>query len=642
MKSSQPEISVIIPAHNSATTIARALKSVRCQKMDGVEVVIVDDASVDGTVDQLDQFADLDIIYVRSEQNVGAAEARNLAISRCSGEFIAFLDADDEWLAGKLAAQMAVLRGNSDAAYVYCEALEFEPGLRELGYTNYRFGRPSGCDAWKTLLRESCVTTSCVMARRNLIEQVGGFRKHLLSGQDQDLWIRLALVGDVEYQSATYVHYYILNDSLSQRRLKSAVSDLLPVIEEYIDENREKLSDSEVADIMALRLNTAAKALYRGGDLVRGAGLFREAIRNGASKSACGSFVVKNSPPALWLKSKLSDPPIRLDRQFDKNSEAAPKLMIVVDTEEEFEWDQPFGRENRSVKCIEKQVDAQNIFRRYGLSPTYVVDYPVVQSEKSVSILREFQDNGECTIGAHLHPWVNPPYDEQVGNLNSYPGNLPFAQEFKKLEFLTGAIEDAFGARPNIYKAGRYGFGPSTARILKTLGYEIDLSVVPYTSFEHQEGPNFEKLPSQPFWMGDELDLLEIPLTRSFNGLLSRAGKFIYPLVSAPRVPGRWIAGLLAKSGMLERITLTPEGVELSEMKRLVKRMQKSGAGLFCLTYHSSSLLVGGSPYVRNELERTEFLNRLEGFLEFFFEECGGVPATPGDILAGAKGALSV
>src|SRR5262249_4702548 len=144
----------------------------------------------------------------------------------------------------------------------------------------------------------------------------------------------------------------------------------------------------------------------------------------------------------------------------------------------------------------------------------------------AAGILRSYQDAGTCQIGTHLHPWVNPPFEEEVGDFNSYPGNLPPALEEAKLRALTEVIQDAFGRRPIMYKAGRYGIGPSTAAILRRLGYRIDLSVVPHTDLRRQFGPDFRGAPDRPYWFAD--DMLEIPLSRGFSGLAARFGPTVH------------------------------------------------------------------------------------------------------------------
>jgi hypothetical protein len=101
-------------------------------------------------------------------------------------------------------------------------------------------------------------------------------------------------------------------------------------------------------------------------------------------------------------------PPARLPE------DQPPRLLVVVDTEEEFDWSRPHARENTSVTAIAAQGRAQQVFDRHGIVPTYVIDYPVAASPAAVEALRAFADRGRCRIGAHLHPWVNPPVSETV------------------------------------------------------------------------------------------------------------------------------------------------------------------------------------------------------------------------------------
>jgi hypothetical protein len=244
-------------------------------------------------------------------------------------------------------------------------------------------------------------------------------------------------------------------------------------------------------------------------------------------------------------------------------------------------------------------------------------------------VLKAFAERGDCRIGTHLHPWVSPPHRETVTAHNSYPGNLPAELEREKLAVLTETIGDAFGARPVIYKAGRYGVGPATARILEDLGYRIDVSVVPYSSFAADGGPDFSRAGFQPAWFGTAGDLLEIPLSCGFYGPLRAFGPALFPtLASAPGMRLR-LPGIFARSGLLERIRLTPEGVDLAANIRLARSLYEQGCRIFTLTYHSPSLVPGMTPYVSNKAELERFLETLDRFCVFFREELGGRPSDP-------------
>ena len=94
--------------------------------------------------------------------------------------------------------------------------------------------------------------------------------------------------------------------------------------------------------------------------------------------------------------------------------------------------------------------------------PTYAVDYPVASTPAAVAVLKAFLDSGRCEIGAHLHPWVNPPAEEEVNAFHSYACNLPAELMQRKLEVLPRRHRRAASAAPVVYKAGRYGIGPDT------------------------------------------------------------------------------------------------------------------------------------------------------------------------------------
>lgn len=115
------KISVIIPAYNAEKTIVRAVNSVLEQEYKDLEVIIVDDFSSDGTVRLIaETFKNNYKIHVESlSENVGSGAARNIGVRRATGRFLAFLDADDQWLPGKLNSQLSIFNSHEDAALVY-------------------------------------------------------------------------------------------------------------------------------------------------------------------------------------------------------------------------------------------------------------------------------------------------------------------------------------------------------------------------------------------------------------------------------------------------------------------------------------------------------------------------------------------
>ena len=301
-----------------------------------------------------------------------------------------------------------------------------------------------------------------------------------------------------------------------------------------------------------------------------------------------------------------------------------PELIVVVDTEEEFDWTAPVARENVATTSIPAQARAHEIYDRLGVVPTYVIDYPVATDPAAVAFLKGLRDAGKAEIGAHLHPWVTPPHDEEVTSFNSYHCNLPPALERAKIAALTDAIERGFGARPTVFRAGRYGFGPHTARVLAELGYKVDCSFVPHSDFSADGGPSFIGKPDRPHWLDEGRGLLEIPLTVGFVGAAAGLGGRAGGLFGKPSAVKWKIPAMLARSRLLDRLRLSPEGVSADDQCRLIAAMAKRGHRLFGLTYHSPSLALGHTPYVRSEADRAAFLASIETVLSFFRDRLGG------------------
>lgn len=327
---------------------------------------------------------------------------------------------------------------------------------------------------------------------------------------------------------------------------------------------------------------------------------------------------------------------------IDWPADHPPVLVVIVDTEAEFDWTLKSQRNARGVTSVKCQKQTQIIFERYGVRPTFVLDYPVSSMPEGYEFVRDLRRSGACEIGAHLQPWDNPPFIEPTTERNSYPGNLPVKLEREKLVRLTETIAENIGEWPRIYKAGRYGVGKSTAEILADLGYEIDVSVVPGADLSSNFGPDFSRCSPRPYWFGKNRALLEIPLTIGYTGALASIGKAAHPLTMDERLKALHIPGVLARLRLIERITLTPEGVSFSEQQRLTRSLLRNGHRVFSFTYHSPSLVPGNTPYVRSEADLRAFLRCIEQFLDFFMSDIGGRAATPFEVKAVAQQCLSV
>jgi hypothetical protein len=260
--------------------------------------------------------------------------------------------------------------------------------------------------------------------------------------------------------------------------------------------------------------------------------------------------------------------------------------------------------------------DLQERFRRRGVKPVHLVDHPIATDPESVAMLREWLERDEVSIGTQLHPWVNPPHEEEVTTFNSFVGNLPIELERAKIDDLTGAIEAGFGRRPIVYRAGRYGVGPNTAALLEAAGYAADVSVRALFDYGEESGPDFSRVKALPYRIGGAA-LVELPLSAAYVGRLRAKGRGLYR--AAGRLPrGR---GLLSRLGLLDRVPLTPEGVPLREALAAARALLEDGVRWFSLSFHSPSAEPGHTPYVRDSGDLRRFHAWWDGMLDFFAAE---------------------
>ncbi len=300
-----------------------------------------------------------------------------------------------------------------------------------------------------------------------------------------------------------------------------------------------------------------------------------------------------------------------------------PICALAVDAEEDFDWDQPVASTEHSTGCMLRIGELDRAVAPFGVRPTYLLSYPVLRDDAAVALLQQHAAAGRCELGVQLHPWVTPPFDGNDSPAASYSGNLAPGMEARKLASLIELFEVRFGAKPRIYRAGRYGFGRETAALLEQHGFAIDTSVAPRTSSAEEGGPDYEAYDYAPFWFGETRRMLELPLCRSIVGWGGRLAPAVHRRLGAPGLAGRKLQGLVTRVRFAERITLSPEGNDLAAMLRLLRHLQARGQSVFVLSFHSSSLAPGRNPYVRSQADLDEFYRRLTGVLGAMSERLG-------------------
>lgn len=212
-------VSVVLPTYNRAHTIGRALSSVFAQSRQPDEVLVVDDGSSDATASVVSQFPRVRLLTL--PHNQGAAQARNEGVRRTTGDFIAFLDSDDAWAPGKLAAQLDLLSTRPDVGLL-CTGIEVH--ARNGTVCTYLAEQPP--DTWSLAeLHTYPFSTSTWMMRRSLFLDVGGFDPSLPNCEDLDLLARItSLRHTIKVMPAVLVTKYNQDDGLDTNLPRRAAS----------------------------------------------------------------------------------------------------------------------------------------------------------------------------------------------------------------------------------------------------------------------------------------------------------------------------------------------------------------------------------------------------------------------------------
>jgi teichuronic acid biosynthesis glycosyltransferase TuaG len=185
-------VSVIIPTFNQADYLREALGSLLQQTYTSWEAIIVNNFSTDRTVEVIESMNDPRMTWTNFANDGVIAKSRNRALSKCNGQFIAFLDSDDLWEPSKLERAIMDLRAGSD---LVCHAERwFGGGSRD---RIVRYGPSSRATYESLLLNGNCISTSAVVMRHEVLDQLGGFRDdpNFVTTEDYDLWLRVAQGG---------------------------------------------------------------------------------------------------------------------------------------------------------------------------------------------------------------------------------------------------------------------------------------------------------------------------------------------------------------------------------------------------------------------------------------------------------------
>jgi len=304
--------------------------------------------------------------------------------------------------------------------------------------------------------------------------------------------------------------------------------------------------------------------------------------------------------------------------------------MVTIDTEED-DWG-TFRRRGATVENIRLLPELATLWDRYGVRPTYFVNYPPLASREASKVLRALEGGSPCEMGVHCHPWNTPPLEEGEGRPASMMNRLSDDENHAKLAKLGILFQDLFQRRPRAFRAGRWGFGPSVARPLHRLGFTVDSSVTPLIDWgaplmdpAGSGGPDYTRAvrqpyrfhPDHPFVPAEKGEMVEVPTSVGFLRGPEGSSATLRAALERSVLARLRVVGLLDSLGILARRWLSPETSSGGDMVRLARTLTHRGFRVLDVTFHSPTLLPGATPFVRSEGDKGKFLERLETFLDF-------------------------
>jgi glycosyltransferase involved in cell wall biosynthesis len=262
-----PAVSVIIPTRNRSQLVGRAIQSVLAQSFEDFELIIVDDASEDGTPEALAAFIDPRLKIFRNSRRLGGSGARNRGIASSTGRFVAFLDDDDEWFLQKLEKQVAKFKEcSTEVGLIYCG---FE--VKSEKDTRIVMPRDRG-DLRMRLLMGTTLGSPTPLIQKACFDEVGVFDESLESCQDWDMWKRISEKYQFDYVPEVLARLYMHGSQISYN-LNAMIPGRTAMVKKHMDEFR------QYPEIFVIHLKQLGKLHCINGTWRQAMQWFKEAVK---------------------------------------------------------------------------------------------------------------------------------------------------------------------------------------------------------------------------------------------------------------------------------------------------------------------------------------------------------------------------
>ncbi len=210
-----PKVSVIIPTYNRADLLPRAIDSVSNQTFKDFELIVVDDGSTDNTKEIVMEYQKKDerIKYLWEENSGGPAKPKNTGIKNSQGEYIAFLDSDDEWFLKKLEKQLKLFESSNTLGFVSCNALIIDENNNN--NRRWEYNSPKNKDFISLLEGNKIWSCSSVIIKKDIFERMGFFDENLNFGEDWEMWLRITKRYNFDFVYEPLIKYYLHQNNIS-------------------------------------------------------------------------------------------------------------------------------------------------------------------------------------------------------------------------------------------------------------------------------------------------------------------------------------------------------------------------------------------------------------------------------------------